>query len=319
MLDKIKRHLKSIIKNFKNDCYFSVNLAVHGVIGSTVGRILPRISNDCSEYRRKYILNYLSKLLGDTFNNKKSIEGEFVKDAPIWVCWWTGLETAPAIVKQCVRSIQNAAGAHPVYIITQNNYGDFLDIPSHILDKVRNENMCIANFSDYLRVSLLEKYGGLWLDATIYVPQPIPESIFEGNLYTCKSPGAKGYLANGRWTSYCLGGWKKHQFFKMAKECFERYWKIEDVSIDYLLVDYVFSIIYDNNDYVKKCFDEIPINNMQRNDLASAMIRGKEAEEFHSIINEETLFYKLSWREKYPMTTIDGNESIYSYYLRLEI
>mgnify|MGYP003483944655 CR=1 FL=1 len=66
-------------------------------------------------------------------------------------------------------------------------------------------------------------------------------------------------------------------------------------------------------------FDKIPINNMQRNDLASAMVRGKGAEEFHDIITEDTLFYKLSWREKYPIETSAGDTSIYSYYLNLEI
>lgn len=319
MTGKIKRHVKDIIKNFKNDCHFSIRLGFSGVLGRSIGRIIPIISEKCGQYRIEYVLRYLECMLKELIeeHEENNEVGEFVEDAPIWVCWWTGIETAPKLVKQCVRSIQNAAGTHPVHIITQSNYKEFLNIPSYILEKVQNGNMCIANFSDYLRVSLLEKYGGLWLDATIYVPRTIPESFFERNIYTCKSPGAKGYLANGRWTSYCLGGWKNHLFFKVARECFECYWEKEEVAIDYLLVDYVFSIIYDNNAYVRDCFDTIPINNMQRNNLAGAMVRGECADKFSEIITEKTLFYKLSWREKYPLVTVNGEESIYKYFLNL--
>ena len=319
MIKKVKRYLEIILKTIKNDWHFSVNLAVRGVIGNVLGRLVPSVADRTEKYRRKFVSNYLNQLLEGTINKyrEEKSHGIQVDDAPIWVCWWTGIETAPLLVKKCVQSIQGAAGKHPVYIITKDNFHEYLDIPDFILEKVNNGNMCLANFSDYLRISLLEKYGGLWLDATIYVSRKLPEDIFADSLYTCKSPGAKGYLADGRWTSYCLGGWKEHSFFKIAKGCFEYYWKNEEVAIDYLLVDYIFDIIYNNNEFVKTCFDCIPINNMQRNDLAGAMVRGKSKEEFLEVITKETYIYKLSWREKYPIKTDEGKESIYCYFLNL--
>ena len=321
LLRKIKKHLKTIVKLFKNDCHFSIKLAIYGVMGNILGRVKPSIAQKAEKYRRKFVSNYLNYLLQGIINTnrEKQNNGVCAHNAPIWVCWWTGIESAPSLVKQCVRSIQKAAGEHPVYIITKEYFQEYLEIPTFILEKVQNGNMCLANFSDYLRISLLEKYGGLWLDATIYVPRELPESIFENSLYTCKSPGAKGYLANGRWTSYCLGGWKNHLFFKMAKECFECYWRSEEVSIDYLLVDYIFDIIYNNNYFVKTCFDCIPINNMQRNDLAGAMVKGECAKRFPEIITDETIVYKLSWRENYPLEAKDGEESVYSYFLKMNL
>lgn len=321
MLRKIKTYLENLWRSFKNDCHFSLNLAICGAIGNIFGRMVPAVADKIEKYRRKFVSNYLSKLLQRVINinRQEKNKGIHVDNAPIWICWWTGIESAPLLVKQCVRSIQKSAGIHPVHIITKDNFCEYLEIPNYILEKVQNGNMCLANFSDYLRISLLEKYGGLWLDATIYVPRELPDSIFEYSLYTCKSPGAKRYLANGRWTSYCLGGWQNHSFFKIAKECFECYWIKEEVSIDYLLVDYIFDIIYNANYFTKTCFDGIPINNMERNDFAGAMVRGECAKKISDIITDATLFYKLSWREKYPLETKDGEESIYSYFLKMNL
>ena len=203
MVKKIKREIKNILNKFVNDCHFSFLLAMAGVLGSLFGRLVPVINQRCANYRNRFILKYMDRLLGDVTDKYRTLEkeGVYSENAPVWVCWWTGLEDAPEIVKKCVDSIYRAAGKHPVHIITQNNYSKYLEIPSYIIEKVQDKRMCIANFSDYLRVSLLEKYGGLWLDATIYVSRNIPDDIFVKNLFTCKSPGAKGYLANGRWTS----------------------------------------------------------------------------------------------------------------------
>ena len=321
MLKKIKRHIGIIVKTAKNDCYFSLNLAIRGVIGNVIGRIVPSVAESAEKYRREFVLNYLKQLLQEVIitDREEANNGGYIEGAPIWICWWTGMESAPLLIKQCVQSIKSAVKNHPVYIITKENFHEYLEIPTFILEKVKNGKMCLANFSDYLRISLLEKYGGLWLDATIYVPWELPESIFNTSLYTCKSPEAKGYLANGRWTSYCLGGWKNHLFFRIAKECFEHYWQNENVSIDYLLVDYIFDIIYNNNYFIKTCFDSIPINNMQRNDFAAAMVRGESAKKFSEIITDETFVYKLSCRETYPLETDDGEESIYSYFLKMSL
>ena len=42
----------------------------------------------------------------------------------------------------------------------------------------------------------------------------------------------------------------------------------------------------------------------------------EKARKFHEIINSNTVLYKLSWRETYSLKTADGEESIYSYFLK---
>ena len=190
----------------------------------------------------EWILEYLYNKLDLLIENYKEDTNIGIKEehSPIWVCWWSGEDKAPMIVKQCIKSIRKNAGKHPVYLITEKNYIEYIDIPPYILNKLTSGIMCIANFTDYLRVSLIEKYGGLWLDATIFCSGRIPEECFETSFYTCKSyPVKSRYVSQFSWTSFCLGGWKNHVFYRFFKEALEKYWRDEETSIDYLLVDYI--------------------------------------------------------------------------------
>lgn len=195
-----------------------------------------------------------------------------------------------------------------------------MDIPDYILEKVEDKRMGIAAFSDYLRVSLLGKYGGFWIDATIFISREIPQEYFDRPFFTCKYyTGNSSCISASRWTTFCMAGWKNHVFFRFMKDAFETYWFKENAIIDYLLVDYTIYSAYKNINIFRETIDSLENNNAHRNDLARAMVQGKSAELFDSFITDDTVFYKLSWREKYPLKTADGKDTVYSYYLNKEI
>lgn len=323
LVKKIGKRLNMIMETYKNDCAFSWKFANYRLIDELCWRF--HIKGLSSVYQKKkddWILNYLHEKLRDVIEKYRDDNdiGEREDNAPIWICWWSGADDAPLLVKQCIKSIYANAGSHKVRLITERTYKNYLEIPEYILNKVKSDTMCIANFSDYLRVSLLEKYGGLWLDATVFCSEAIPEWYFSGPLFTCKSLSRKSrYISNYRWTSFCLGGWKHHVFYRFFKEALEEYWRQEKCSIDYLLVDYIIETAYSNLPVVRKCIDDIPVNNLQRDDLQLAMNMILPSEEWDAIINRETVLYKLSWREKYELSTDDGKPSIYDYFLKLEI
>lgn len=316
---RISKRLKYTWDTFRSDCHFSPYYAFLRVADEIGGRIgAKRISDRAHEKKNQWISNYLENALKPVMNELRDADDTetFAKNAPIWICWWTGEETAPPLVKKCIASIRDKAGRHPVNLITQDNYEEFLTVPAYIIEKVNNKSMCIANFSDYLRFALLESYGGLWLDATIFCSQSIPISYFSSKLFTCKGPLQKSkYISGYRWTSFCFGGNQRHVLFKFLREAFEQYWKDNDRSIDYLLVDYIIDIAYRHSAIIKRDLDSIPLNNLHRDDLQAAMNAALPAEQFGQIITEDTCLYKLSWREKYSEKTTDGKDSIYSYFI----
>ena len=324
LLKKINRRIQMTRKTYSEDIQFSKALANYRMFDELCWRLhLIKISSHFHLKKDEWILNYLKDKLNMVLEKFKQDDyvGDSDSTCPIWVCWWSGEEDAPELVKQCIRSIRKNAGKHQVNLISEKNYSDYLDIPDYILSKVNSGAMCIAHFTDYLRVSLIEKYGGLWLDATIFCSSTIPDEYFEKSFFTCKSElvASSRYLSQFRWTGFCLGGWKNHVFFRYLKESFEYYWRTETSAIDYLLMDYLFETAYRNLPAVRYCMDDVMPNNLHRDDLQAAMNATLPASMWNTVLKDDTVLYKLSWRETYLLETEGREPSIFAYYLNMQI
>ena len=321
---RIAKRAKSTYAAFKTDCSFSAGYGLLRILDELGGRVgLKAVSAWAHQKKDRWILDYLKTGLAPVLEKYRGMEdgsSAHLPPAPIWVCWWTGEETAPALVRQCIASIRANANSHPVNMITQENYGEFLDIPEHILRKMESGQMCVANFTDYLRFSLLEKYGGLWLDATIFCSGSVCDEMFELPLFTCKSPPRETkYISQYRWTSFCFGGHCGELLFRFMHDAFELYWEKNNAAIDYLLVDYLIELAYSEVPAIKERLDKVPYNNLHRDDLQAAMNAALPASAFGEILQPDTTLYKLSWRESYLEQSADGTESVYSFFLKKKV
>ena len=282
---------------------------------------LTAIADWAHKKREVWITNYLESSLSNVIDKYKKIDnvGEYVDNAPIWVCWWTGMETAPKLVKQCIKSIYKNANGHPVNLITKDNYQDYLDIPEYMLSKAESGKMKIAHLCDYIRVNLLYQYGGLWLDSTIFCSNKIDEFYYNIPFYTAKSETDNNckYLSKMRWVTFILGSYKNNVVMSFLKDCFERYWTENDNAIDYLFFDSLIDIGYRNVSVIKNAIDNIPINNIHRDDLQAAMNAELPATEFNTIIKNDTVLYKLSWRETYKEVNSEGKDTVFKYFLSI--
>lgn len=319
---RIRKRLKSTYVAFRTDCVFSPYLGLLRILDELGGRVgLRRISSWAHVQKDQWILDYLKQDLSAILAKYKDNIGCGipVQNSPIWVCWWTGEESAPPLVKRCIASIRRNAGTHPVHLITQSNYAQYLDIPANVLEAMQSGRVCFANFSDYLRFSLLSRYGGLWLDATIYCSAALPDEIFEMPLFTCKSPEREcGYISRYRWTSFCFGGYCNGSLFGFMSDALATFWIKNGYSIDYLLVDYLIELAYSEIPVIRALLDAVPYNNLHRDDLQAAMNAALPAADFASILTPDTILYKLSWRETYSATTDEGKQSVYDYFLNMK-
>ena len=317
-----KRMVKAasrIASAFLKDIRFSFRYALMRLVQELGGRLrLHNLSKKAQEARDRWILAYLNNQLAVQISKYKtdSDKGEYVQNAPIWVCWWTGIDSAPELVKRCVESTYRNAGEHPVFLITKENYSEYIEIPSYMLRKVEAGKMGLAHLADYIRVKVLSEHGGLWLDATIYCSQQIPKECFDSPFFTLKGPvRACGYISGMRWVTFCLGGWKGNVFYRFLAECFEHYWRNNDCAIDYLFFDHLILTAYDHLPAVRELLDSVPDNNIHRDDLQAAMNAARPASEMNSILHLDTKLYKLSWRETYASVSASGEQSIYSYFI----
>ena len=93
-------------------------------------------------------LSYLKKCYGHLVENVEPSLGQPTENAPVWVFWWQGEENAPVLVQRCIASIRKYAGNHPVRVIDQENYREFVTIPAHIEVKREQGIISLTHFSD---------------------------------------------------------------------------------------------------------------------------------------------------------------------------
>ncbi|MGX7196878.1 capsular polysaccharide synthesis protein [Enterococcus olivae] len=188
------------------------------------------------KFRRKY-----KKIL----NNENSVPINFSKyddKQIIWFCWFQGLEDAPVVVKKCYESIQKFGGC-PVVVITDENYHKYTNLPDYIIRKYKENTITKTHFSDILRLDLLSRHGGIWIDSTVLLTERISQSIMDSELFffqKCK-PGKDG-------SSVFISNWflvskANNKIILKTKELIFNYWKNENQIVDYFFFHIFFSLV----------------------------------------------------------------------------
>jgi hypothetical protein len=98
-----------------------------------------------------YIINYYS-------NNRKQI---------IIFTFWEPKLNIPGYIKLCIRTWQNIFPNEAIIILDYSNLYHYLR-PS-LISKILCKNMKMTVQADAIRVAILKKYGGIWMDADTIV------------------------------------------------------------------------------------------------------------------------------------------------------
>lgn len=237
----------------------------------------------------------------------------------IWVFWWTGENDAPDVVKACIKSIRRNANGHKVVMLDKNNISEFVKLPDFIDIKHEMGKIGHAHYSDVVRFALLSKYGGMWIDSTVFLSQQVPNDLFSKEFYTAKAVDCSSYyFSHSRWVGYFLAGSNTFPLFTFVRDMLFEYWKNTDIVIDYLLMDYIIDIAYRYIPNVKAAIDDVPDNNLERGQLMKKINDPYSKDLFDVLENGETFLSKLSWRYGNPVpTNSDGSLTNYGYLLSL--
>lgn len=144
----------------------------------------------------------------------------------IWFCWFQGIEAAPEIVKKCYKSLEKNLPNKEIVVITSENFSEYVDFPDYIIEKWKKNIITNTHMTDSLRLELLIKYGGMWVDATVLCSCPeeeIPHYFFDSDLFQCLKLGRDGHRT---YVSSWLISAKTNNRILMATKylCYE-YWK----------------------------------------------------------------------------------------------
>ena len=125
----------------------------------------------------------------------------------IWQYWAQGYELVPPVVRRCLDSVEQYKGDYTLVRLTDDNLADYLDLPDFVLQKRGSYSR--AHFSDLLRLALLKIYGGVWLDATVMLSAPIPETLLQAPFFAFRRDPSAPDRAYWRNTYAYYFGWAK--------------------------------------------------------------------------------------------------------------
>lgn len=176
---------------------------------------------------RKFIDNFDGDTI-DTLPHERSNK--------VWICWWQGMESAPELVKVCFESVKKHMADREIILITADNYTDYVELPDYIVDKFNRGIISHAHFSDLLRLELLIKYGGLWIDATVLVTSDnIPDYITDSELFLFQNlkPGLDGHVT--AISNWLISAYSNNKILTLTRDLLYEHWKRNNKLVDYFI------------------------------------------------------------------------------------
>lgn len=255
----------------------------------------------------KVYMDFLQKKYWDTGLYKTNaidelIFGENIKSDKIdvWIFWYQGWDAAPQIVRDCRVTTEKFLDREKfnVHYLTKDNYTSFAKFPEWIMKKVALGNITLTEFSNLLREALLYQFGGIWMDATIYLTESLDEKMMEYTYYTIKRlPEHPMYcISKHQWSTFFLtASQSKTVFYQKLLTLQIEYWRKETAVFDYLTFDYLMAIILRHHSNIAKEWEIIPKNN-----LDSLFLENSLNEKFDSVkweeIMKETGMFKVTYK-----------------------
>ena len=279
--------------------------------------IYPRFGGRKAIFRRhEEIKRYIKLNFSSVLNKYKDAvypESQSFDNRKIWVCWLQGEANMPDIVRTCYNSVKANGNGREVVLITNENVEKYISIPKFIKDKVNNGKMSRTHLADYIRISLLKNYGGLWIDATVLVTDKINIDCKLPFFSIKQKPDSIHFVSQYRWAVWILGC--SPQIGKILFDClenlFKAYLKKHSLFIDFFLFDYFLAVMYDEIPLVKQLVDNCPYNNPNAYELGALLNKEFNEDAFLQLKKNNT-FHKLSWKQPYFMHTADDKLTFYS-------
>lgn len=249
----------------------------------------------------------------DGFLERLDTDGqtETNKEIRAWSCWWQGQAQAPELVKSCWKSQKrNLPPGIEHIIITEENYREYVVLPESIMKKVDTGDISYTHLSDIIRVNLLYKYGGFWMDAAVYVLKPLEKSILEYPIYTRNLPETQ-FCSNAMWTIGFLYAKPGNILFRFLSESFSYYFSVYDKLEYYFTLDYMIAIACNLFPDIEEQFQQIPYNNEKAFCLKGHLTEPFDAEKYRCY-TENTSIQMLTY--KLDLTEVHKEENtIYKY------
>ncbi len=162
----------------------------------------------------------------------------------IFILWYQGWPKAPYVVKKCSESWINKNKDWDIILLDKFNIKRYIEFEI-------SKDVSIQAMSDIVRIKLLRKYGGIWVDASVYCNRPLNEYIFKftrkTGFFAFCNPGKDRLIS-----SWFLASSNDNYIISTMDTCVKKFWNYKKKEIYFrLLISKIFDYSYEFSKKIK--------------------------------------------------------------------
>lgn len=179
-------------------------------------------------------------------------DNELSHDHPriIWWCWLQGKKQAPPVVQACYNSLKKNLPEYEINVIDAENWNEYVELPEYILKKWGKKQIPPALFSDLLRLQLLIKYGGTWIDSTVLCTLDSSSKFQDSSAqkYLNADLFLFQYTPEGTTKDISISNWfisahSNNDVLMTLRDMLFAYWKDYNCTLDYYIFHLFFKLV----------------------------------------------------------------------------
>lgn len=211
----------------------------------------------------------------------------------IWFCWLQGLKEAPELVKVCYESLCKNITDREVVVLTNENLSLYVHLPEYIERKHEKDIIPDAAFTDMLRLELLCKYGGTWIDATVLCTgdNGINE-LLDADLFVFQQihKGSTKFMGMSSWM---MSSAANNSFLMVVRDLLYEYWREKDCVVDYFLIHFFFCMMAERHPEV---VEKMPRKGNHIPHYLQRRLTDPYDDQWMEKLKKHTCFHKLTYR-----------------------
>ncbi len=138
----------------------------------------------------------------------------------IWFLWLQGYDDMPPLVQKCHQSWRQCNPDWEFTFLDEHNIYDYIDVKK--LLENREAKIYRVSQSEIIRINLLKKYGGVWVDATCFCQQALDQWLFaylDSGFFAFHRPGI-----DRMFSSWFLAAVKENELVNVYCQAVNQFW-----------------------------------------------------------------------------------------------
>lgn len=192
-----------------------------------------------------------------------------------FIYWAQGFDNAPLLVQTCLESVKLHLKGYEIIELDDGNIYDYIQFPPHIVRKIEAGLIHYPHKSDLLRLELLIKYGGLWLDSTLFATGAPREYMTEKPLFLYSAVQRENPKDFSQMRNWFIASGAGNRILIATRDLLYEYWRRNDHPVSYVIFHMFFTMA---TELYPEDWANVP--NIQNNTLNPILHKPFDAEQF---------------------------------------